>query len=129
MATGGIAPAQPKPTPTTLSVSPSPTTTLKPAQAPQPEIKSVQAKPATTPTTAIQAASGEYWIQTNSFSKKNGAYAERDLFISKHFSVEIKEINNAYKVRIGPYPSKTEAMNMLSSIRSLKGYEKAWITQ
>lgn len=125
-----------QPTPTTISVAPTTTTTIR-AVAPAPT-KTVQVKPAapagpapapTAKPTTTAAASGSYWIQAGSFSKQSSANASRDFLISKHFSVEIKTVGEAYKVRIGPYATKAEASNMLPSVKLIKGYEQAWITQ
>jgi cell division protein FtsN len=139
-------PVQPKPTPTTLSVAPVTTTTVKPAPiAPVTAAKTVQPKPtaSATPEPAApapaktaakapakpQAASSGYWIQTGSFSKQASANANRDYLSAQHFPAEIKTIGGSYKVRVGPYASRAEAANMLSSVKLLKGCEAAWITQ
>jgi cell division protein FtsN len=137
-------PAQPKPTPTTLSVAPATTTTVKAEPAAQaPAVKSVQSKPASAPESAAaapakmaskaqakpQASSGDYWIQTGSFSKQASASSNRDYLSAQHFPAEIKSIGGNYKVRVGPYATRAEAANMLSSVKLLKGCEAAWITQ
>ena len=124
------APAQPKPTPTTIRVAPSTTTTLKAASSAKPAAAPASPAPAPAKTvTKPQAAAGGYWIQTGSFSKEASAAANRDFLSARHFQAEIKSVGGSYKVRVGPYSSRTEAANMLPSVKLLKGCEAAWITQ
>lgn len=153
--------AQSKPAATTIYVSPTPTTTLaKPAQqpaaqpVPQPTPaakaapKAVPAPtPAPAPVTTVKApakaapapakapapASGDFWIQTGSFSVRDNADALKASLAAKSLpaAISVKDVDgkSRYTVRVGPYATRAEASKWLSAAQSVKGAEKAWITQ
>ena len=153
--------AQSKPAATTIYVSPTPTTTLaRPAQqpaaqpvpqpapaakaapkaapAPAPEpvpVTTVKApaKAAPAPAKAPAAASGDFWIQTGSFSVRDNADALKASLAAKSLpaAISVKDVDgkSRYTVRVGPYATRAEASKWLSAAQSVKGAEKAWITQ
>jgi len=153
--------AQSKPAATTIYVSPTPTTTLaRPAQqpaaqpVPQPTPaakaapKAVPAPtPAPAPVTTVKApakaapapakapvpASGDFWIQTGSFSVRDNADALKASLAAKSLpaAISVKDVDgkSRYTVRVGPYATRAEASKWLSAAQSVKGAEKAWITQ
>ena len=153
--------AQSKPAATTIYVSPTPTTTLaKPVQqpaaqpVPQPAPaakaapKAVPAPaPAPAPVTTVKApakaapapakapvpASGDFWIQTGSFSVRDNADALKASLAAKSLpaAISVKDVDgkSRYTVRVGPYATRAEASKWLSAAQSVKGAEKAWITQ
>lgn len=115
-----------KPVSTTVQPKPSTTAIAKPAPI---------AKPAALAPAAAKSssASGDYWIQAGSFSVKNNADALKALFEQKDLpvSIQVKEVDgkSRYTVRVGPYPSRTEASKWLQAAKSVKGAEQSWITQ
>lgn len=74
----------------------------------------------------------DYWIQTGAFTSKTraedvrGALAQRGI---KSF-IEVKTVDNTtyYRVRVGPYTSKTEAEYWLKLIHSLDGFAESYIS-
>lgn len=153
--------AQSKPAATTIYVSPTPTTTLatpaqQPAAQPVPQPtpaakaapKAVPAPtPAPAPVTTVKApakaapvpakapapASGDFWIQTGSFSVRDNADALKASLAAKSLpaAISVKDVDgkSRYTVRVGPYATRAEASKWLSAAQSVKGAEKAWITQ
>lgn len=149
--------AQQKPATTTIVVAP--TQLSSPAQSATPSATTVKpaakavappvAKPATTttiakvtPTTKAPAkaaplpsppVAGDYWIQAGSFSVKDNADALKAAFSGKSLPavITVKDIDgkSRYIVKVGPYPTRTEASKWLSAAKSVKGAEQAWITQ
>lgn len=160
---GGDAKAtQAKPAATTIYVTPSSTTTIRPAAQPiqqsAPSVTKAAPKtvpispttvapaapkvsPAPVPPTTVKApskvaptpASGDFWIQTGSFSVRDNANALKSSLAGKSLPavILIKDIDgkSRYIVRVGPYASRAEASKWLSAAQSVKGAEKAWITQ
>lgn len=131
---------------TTTTVKPSTPTTVKPVSTtavakPAPAAPKASTTPATnapkasTPPAPVAAksSSGDYWIQAGSFSVKNNADALKALIEQKKLpvSIQVKEVDgkSRYTVRVGPYPSRTEASKWLSAAKSVKGAEQSWITQ
>ncbi|HEY9055001.1 MAG TPA: SPOR domain-containing protein [Rectinemataceae bacterium] len=143
------APAQPKPQSTTIRVVPpepatSPATQTAPAtKAPSTSVAPVPvAKPAATPAAnpapaapvATKAPSSlDWWIQAGMFSVKANADALKASFQAKSLQAAItirdKDGKSYYVVKVGPYPTRAEASKWLSTARSVKGAEQAWITQ
>lgn len=156
---GNAKAAPSKPAATTIYVSPSPTTTLRPAQQPaaQPVPQPAPAKTApATPTTAAPKAApttapapvttvkspakaapapaaGDFWIQAGSFSVRDNADALKASLAAKSLpaAISVKDVDgkSRYTVRVGPYATRAEASKWLSAAQSVKGAEKAWITQ
>jgi cell division septation protein DedD len=90
------------------------------------------AKPAA-PKPVVQVAAGDYWIQAGSFSVKDNADALKSSLKEKALpttiSVRDTDGKSRYLVKIGPYTTREEAGKWLPSVKSVKGAEKAWITQ
>ncbi len=154
--------SQSKPAATTIYVSPSSTaTTVSPAPQPAaqaapvakaapktaPAVPKAAPAPAPTPVTTVKApskaapaptkaptpASGDFWIQTGSFSVRDNADALKSSLAAKSLPavISVKDVDgkSRYTVRVGPYATRAEASKWLSAAQSVKGAEKAWITQ
>ena len=100
------------------------------------------AEPVVTKKTAPVAAAApkktqtvtEYWIQTGSFSSREYAENEQDIIASYKIDSEIftKEVNGKtwYRVRMGPYKTKTEADYWKTAISSDDvNFKDAYITE
>ena len=141
----------PPATQTTIKPAEQPKASTAPAQpavqAPPPKPAATVAKATTTTvakattttkapaktTAAVQPAAGDYWIQAGSFSVKDNADALKAAFINKSLPavITVRDIDgkSRYIVKVGPYPSRTDAGKWLSAAKSVKGAEQAWITQ
>lgn len=97
----------------------------------------VQKKPAQTAAAATSKKAQtvtEYWIQTGSFSSREYAENAQDIISSYKIDSEIftKEINGKtwYRVRMGPYRTKTEADYWKTAISSDDvNFKDAYITE
>ncbi len=92
--------------------------------------KPVQAAAATPKKTTVT----EYWIQTGSFSSREYAENAQDIIASYKIDSEIftKEVNGKtwYRVRMGPYKTKTEADYWKTAISSDDvNFKDAYITE
>ena len=91
------------------------------------------AKAAPAPAKAPAPASGDFWIQTGSFSVRDNADALKASLAAKSLpaAISVKDVDgkSRYTVRVGPYATRAEASKWLSAAQSVKGAEKAWITQ
>jgi cell division protein FtsN len=116
-----VAPAAPKAAPAPAP-TPAPVTTVK-----------APAKTAPAPTKAPAPASGDFWIQAGSFSVRDNADGLKASLSAKNLpaAISVKDVDgkSRYTVRVGPYSSRAEAAKWLSAAQSVKGAEKAWITQ
>ena len=95
-------------------------------------------KPATTatkvapkPTTSKPAAKiGKYWVQVGSFTKKSGADSTRSSLSTQGIESEIftyttNDGSTGYRVRVGPYQTKSEAdywQKLIEEKTGTKGY-------
>lgn len=121
--------------PKASQIAPAAKTVVQPAA----KAPAVTAKPKPAPAAAPvkspapKAEAGDYWIQAGSFSVKDNADALKSSFKDKGLptAVTVKDTDgkSRYLVKIGPYPSREEANKWLSAVKSVKGAEKAWITQ
>lgn len=121
-----VAKAAPKTAPAAPKAAPAPApTTVTTVKAP--------AKAAPAPTKAPTPASGDFWIQTGSFSVRDNADALKSSLAAKSLPavISVKDVDgkSRYTVRVGPYATRAEASKWLSAAQSVKGAEKAWITQ
>lgn len=126
---------QPAPAKTAPKAAPATPTTIAPA-APK-----AAPAPAPAPVTTVKApakaapapASGDFWIQAGSFSVRDNADALKSSLAAKSLpaAISVKDVDgkSRYTVRVGPYSSRAEASKWLSAAQSVKGAEKAWITQ
>lgn len=101
------------------------TTIAKPAVAPVAEsVKKVQPK-----TTLVT----EYWIQTGSFTSKLNAEKARKSLTDRALTAEIftKDVakTTTYRVRVGPYASKTEATYWLGTIKETPSLATSYISE
>jgi DedD protein len=127
----------PTPQPAPAKAAPATPTTLAPA-APKAAPAPV---PAPAPVTTVKApaktapapASGDFWIQAGSFSVRDNADALKGSLAAKSLpaAISVKDVDgkSRFTVRVGPYSSRAEASKWLSAAQSVKGAEKAWITQ
>ena len=91
------------------------------------ETKKATAKAATT---KPSAKAGKYWVQVGSFSKKSGADSTRSSLSSQGIQSEIftytaSDGSTGYRVRVGPYQTKSEAeywMKLVEEKTGTKGY-------
>jgi DedD protein len=115
------------------AVVPKPDTTPKPAAAPRP---AATPKPAVAPKSAVTQRpapkpEGAYWVQIGSYAKKSGAdkvkatLSERGL-VSVIFDSEVQGITY-YRVRVGPYVSRSEADYWLRLVKAMDGYENSLV--
>jgi cell division protein FtsN len=136
--------AQPAPAPQpepAIAQEPAPAAQPAPApqaeQAPAPRIEVPPAKAAPAPKPAARPAPRqirvtEYWIQTGAYSSASRAdevvreLAEKGLATK----VSTRQINGktSFRVRVGPYASKSEANKFLAWIQDLKGFESSYIS-
>jgi len=75
----------------------------------------------------------EYWIQTGSFTGKLNAEKARDRLNARYLKAEIftKEVSGSttYRVRVGPYPTKTEADYWLGTIKEVPEFSGSYISE
>lgn len=122
--------------PKASQIAPAAKTVVQPAaKAPAVTAKPKPAPAAATPVKSPvpKAEAGDYWIQAGSFSVKDNADALKSSFKDKGLptAVTVKDTDgkSRYLVKIGPYTTREEANKWLSAVKSVKGAEKAWITQ
>jgi cell division septation protein DedD len=107
-------------------------------------VKAPTAKAATAPAApvkkaAVQAAAAkkitvtDYWIQTGSFSSKLNAEKARDTLTARYLKAEIftKEVSGAtnYRVRVGPYKTKTEADYWLGTVKEISEFSGSYVSE
>lgn len=88
-------------------------------------------KPSTTSAKTIAPIENKFWIQASSFASKINAEELKAALTKENFVSEIFTFTDAkntlfYRVRIGPYTTKSEAeywQGQLASLASLKGVE------
>jgi DedD protein len=104
----------------------------------QPTVTSTQQKPATpkaasTPTLPKVQAKLVWWVQTNSYSNKSFADRSKELLAGKGIASVITNAvvggKTYYRVRVGPYTSRSEADYWLSLIKTIEGMENSQIWQ
>ncbi|MCX7655767.1 MAG: SPOR domain-containing protein [Treponemataceae bacterium] len=74
----------------------------------------------------------DYWIQTGAFTSKTRAEDVRGALAQKGIKsfIDVKMVDNTtyYRVRVGPYTSKSEAEYWLKLIHSLDGFTESYIS-
>ena len=110
--------------PTDTKVSTAKNTTVKSAGAKTAPAKATNSKPVNVT---------EYWIQTGSFSSKINAEKARDTLAARYLSAEIFTKDQAgktsFRVRVGPYKSKTEAEYWLGTITEMKDFAGSFVSE
>ena len=110
--------------PTDMKVSTAKNTTVKSAGAKTAPAKATNSKPVNVT---------EYWIQTGSFSSKINAEKARDTLAARYLSAEIFTKDQAgktsFRVRVGPYKSKTEAEYWLGTITEMKDFAGSFVSE
>ena len=92
-------------------------------------LKSDVAKPVPTKTVTVT----DYWIQTGSFASKINAEKARDSLTARYLKAEIftKAVSGAttYRVRVGPYKSKTEADYWLGTVKDIPEFNGSYVSE
>lgn len=96
---------------------------------------------ASTKTASAKAASTKaapkirtvYWVQTASLADRMNAERARDTLAAQHMRVEVFTRASAsgltHRVRVGPFSNNTEAAYWLNNIKTVKGFEKSYVTE
>lgn len=75
----------------------------------------------------------EYWIQTGSFASKVNAEKARDGLSDRYLKAEIftKDVSSSttYRVRVGPYKSKTEADYWLGTVKEVPEFTGSYVSE
>lgn len=75
----------------------------------------------------------EFWIQTGSFSSKINAEKARETLAERYLNAEIftKDVSGktAYRVRVGPYKSKTEADYWLGTVKEIPDFSGSYVSE
>lgn len=75
----------------------------------------------------------EYWIQTGSFSSKLNAEKAREALTARYLTAEIftKDVagTNTYRVRVGPYKSKSEADYWLGTVKEIPDFKNSFVSE
>ncbi len=132
----------------TVTAAPSPVTTVTPAVQPKQTstapakpaatVTPAAAAPATTKTTTVKTvtkkAEDSFFVQVGSFTSKKNAEDARCLLTDEKIPAEIFTWKNDkgtvfFRLRIGPYKTKTEANYWLSRIKQIDGFasESAYV--
>ena len=112
---------------TSSSVQPAPAPAKK-AEAPKPAQKTnVTAKPAETPKAPVVT---QYWVQVASYSNKKGAESARAVLDANRIPADIFTYVDAkekmfFRVRVGPYTTKSEAEYWRTKINKIDEFSKA----
>ncbi len=134
-------PGQAAPASETSSQKPEQTAMKETAQAPATQPKAPPASTVKQPTSAKPApvpapkkAVTEYWVQTGSFSSKGNAEKARENLKARYLSAEIftkATVGGAttYRVRVGPYKSKTEAEYWLGTIKEIPEFSASYVSE
>ncbi len=127
------------PTPPAVAVPQPAEVTEKPAPAPKqvqapPKKETAKPAPAKTQSAPKKAPKivDDFWVQTGSFSAKARAEAAKETLAAKGIAslVETKEVDGKtfYRVRVGPYASKTEAEYWLSLVKTIDGFGESYVS-
>lgn len=119
---------------TTASTKPAASTT--PAKTSSSTAKTTSASTTTSSTAKTSSAVTRYWIQVASYSTKKAAEAarsklEENKIIADIFTYQDSSEKVYYRVRVGPYTTKSEAEYWMNKIIQVKDFEKsgAYVTQ
>jgi DedD protein len=105
-------------------------------ETPKPQGQKIQSAKKPAPVSASVAkpvAKGQFWIQAGSFKSKAKAEQAKTLLGEKGLSslITTKAIGGIdyYRVRIGPYVSKTEADSWLEKVKTVEGLDKSFVSK
>jgi cell division septation protein DedD len=120
-----VAPAAPVPSVTALSTKAREAVTQRPAAVTKPAPAATTVAPAPAP--VKPAATNQYWIQAAAFTSKNNADNARVALESAKIPGEVfthtgTDGKIVYRVRVGPYTSKSEAEYWQSQIGQIKNF-------
>ncbi len=131
----------PAPQPSAVPAPPEPPKPYEPqavAKAPKPAPKerpAIDKAPPKKPAAAKAAPNkgDEFWIQTGSFSAKARADAAKEILSGKGIAslVVTKDVSGKtyFRVRVGPYSSKSEADYWLSLVKTIEGFDGSYVSQ
>ena len=107
----------------------------KPAPATTPKNQNTDTPKTTTPkpTTATTAVQHWYWIQVGSYKEQNNANNARSVLEDNGlpcevFTYDAKDGSQYYRVRVGPYGTKTEAEHIQKKIQTVAMFAKSTTT-
>lgn len=109
-------------------------TVTKPVTTTEPAVQTTKPVKTKQQTTAVKKVTvTEFWVQAGSFSSRSYAENAQDTISAYKIESEIftKEVNGKlwYRVRMGPYKTKTEADYWMTAIRSDPIFSDAYITE
>jgi DedD protein len=122
-------------TPSTAAPSTAAPSTAAPKAAAKPaaEAPKAAAKAASATKSALKPKSGDYWIQAASFTSRGRADDLKDGLsqkgIASHISVKDMVGKSWYRVRVGPYATKTEAEGWLGRLKALPQCAEAYVSK
>jgi DedD protein len=130
-------PAQSAPPPAAANTDASAAIPAKPAvakpEAPLSAQKSTASVTSVSTNTEKPATKLAWWVQANSYSRKAGADSAKKFLETKGITSVITDGvvkgKTFYRVRVGPYSSKTEADYWLSLIKTIEGMENSLVLQ
>ena len=109
------------------------TTTAKPATSTADKSAVTTTKKTTTEKPAAKTTVTEYWVQTGAFSNREYAENAQDSIAAYKIESEIftKEVSGKtwYRVRMGPYKTRTEADYWMTVIKSDPIFADSYITE
>lgn len=109
------------------SIAPNAQANAKPAAAPAAK----QAPAKETPKKTVQTT--EYWIQTGAFASKLNAEKARETLTARYLNAEIftkdASATTSYRVRVGPYKSKTEADYWLGTVKEIPDFKGSYVSE
>jgi DedD protein len=90
-----------------------------------------KAAPAAAPKKAEAKAVPAFWVQTGSYAAKSGADKARENLSSRGLTPivtnSLVQGKTWYRVRIGPYPSQSEADYWLTLVKAIQGFENSQV--
>ncbi len=138
-ASANVASAQPTATQTAVSAAPATTAPVAAVQAkpspakPAASVQTAAATKATAPTKApAPVLIDEYWVQTGAFAVRSRAEDVKSSLADKGITalIETRDVDGKtyFRVRVGPYASKSEADYWLSLIKGIDGFSESYVS-
>ncbi len=126
------APAAKGPAPSVAPAAPatSSKTTVKPAQKAESKTAAASIKQAPAKTVPAKTAPAQYWVQAAAYSNKKTAENARGVLDDNKIPADIFTYQDAkgkvfYRVRVGPYTTKSEAEYWRTKIEKISDFSKA----
>lgn len=125
-----------KPTSESTTASPKNTASKTPAAKNGVSSKTAQKNNVSKPKAKTSAGKTQYWVQTASFANKNGADAARSVLDENKIPADVFTYKDGkgkvfYRVRIGPYVTKSEAEYWRTRVAQISDFKssESYITQ